>query len=558
MCAPPLKIMETNIPAPIFAAIDIGTNSIRLAVVRVDDDQRLTTLGQQREVVRLGEGEFETDHMTPAAIARGTLVCHRFADVARGYGAQEIVAFATSAVREAENRDEFIESVRKEAGIEVSVISGVEEARLIWLGVTSGLELGARRAVLIDIGGGSTEVIVGGSGAEANGGGAGVGAAANGGGHDVLESMKLGSIRLSNKFFDFEGPVSPEAFAKVKNYVLGVASQVTRKVKASGFDLALGSAGTINTLADIVARRLGEPPASQQRVVQFRLTDLREAVQSLCRLSLEERRRVPGMDAGRADIILGGAAILQTLMEAFGADKMTVSERGLREGILLDHLLREEDARARFQSLSVRRRSILQLARACNYESEHADHTVRLALRLFDDLRRLNEHHYGNAERELLEYAAITHDIGTFLSHSNHQKHAYYLIRNSDLLGFNDTEIDIVANVALYHRKGFPKKRHVNLAGLDRAERRRVATLAAILRVAEGLDRSHLGLVKDIRLDVALGPRRFVLTLLSEADCQLEVWGVQNSRDLFEFVFDAPLEVRVEAPAVPFPPASVS
>lgn len=517
---------------PVFAAIDIGTNSIRLAVVRVEEGGRLTTLAAHREVVRLGEGEFETNQMTPAAIARGTLVCEKFAEVARGFGAKEIVAFATSAVREAENREEFIERVRKEADIEVKVISGPEEARLIWQGVASGIELGERQAVLIDIGGGSTEVIIG-----------------TAAGHRMLESMKLGSIRLSNRFFDHDHAVSPEAFSKVQKYVLGVASQVTRQVKRLGFDIALGSAGTITTLADIVARRIGDPPVSSQRNFSFRLTDLREAVLMLCRVPLEERFRVPGMDPNRADIILGGASILLTLMEAFGAEKMTVSERGLRDGILIDHLLRSDATREHYQTLSIRRRSIFQLARACNYEAEHADHTARLALRLFDELRRLDEHHYGVDERELLEYAALTHDIGAFLSHSNHQKHAYYLIRNSDLLGFNDTEIDIIANVALYHRKGLPKKRHPNLAELNRSERRRVSVLAAVLRVAEGLDRSHLGLVKDIRLDIARNPRRFVLTLLSDADAQLEVWGVQNSRDLFEFVFEAPLTVCVAHPA---------
>lgn len=512
----------------IYAAIDIGTNSIRLAVVRVDAEQRLTTLIQHREVVRLGEGEFETNRMTPAAMARGALVCARFADVARGFGAPEIVAFATSAVREAENREEFIERVRREAEIEVRVISGVEEARLIWLGVSSSIELGARKALLIDIGGGSTEVIVG-----------------NAGGYEVLESMKLGAIRMSNRFMNFEGPVSPDILAKVQRYVLGVATQVSRKVRSAGFDIALGSAGTINTLGEVIARRLNEGGSANNRQGNtFRLADLRETVHLLCRLSVEARRNVPGLDPARADIILGGASILLTLMEAFGIDRITTSDRGLRDGILLDHLLREEEALQRFQSLSVRRRSILQLARACNYEAEHSTHTAFLALRMFDELKRLKQHRYGDTSRELLEYAGIVHDIGTFLSHSNHQKHAFYLVRNSDLLGFDDMEIDIIANVALYHRKSIPKKRHENLAGLDRGERKRVAVLAAILRVAEGLDRSHLGLVREIEMTIALNPRRFVLTLLCSGDCELEVWGVQNSRDLFEYVFEAPLEMK--------------
>ena len=513
----------------VFAAIDIGTNSIRMAVVRVGEDRRLNTLAVHREVVRLGEGEFEKSQLTPDAMARGALVCARFAEVARGFGAQEIVAFATSATREAENRDDFIERVRREADIEVKVISGVEEARLIWLGVSSGVELGDRQAVLIDIGGGSTEVVVG-----------------SASGHKMLESLRMGAIRLSNRYFNDAGPVSPESFARVQKYVQGVAAPASRRVKSLGFTLALGSAGTITTLADIVSRRTGDGPLSAQRNYSFKAIDLREAVSSLCRMTLDERRRVPGMDSNRADIILGGAAILLTLMETCGMERMTVSDRGLRDGILLDHLLREETAREEFESISVRRRSILQLARGCNYEAEHAHHTSRLALSLFDALKRLGAHEYGAEERELLEYGALVHDVGLFISHSNHEKHAYYLVRNSDLLGFDDTEIDTMANLALYHRKGLPKKRHANLADLDRSERRRVAVLSAILRIAEGLDRGHLGLVRDIRLTRERQPRRFLLTLLSDADCQMELWGVQNSRDLFEHVFEAPLAVEVE------------
>ena len=518
----------------IFAAIDIGTNSIRLAVVRVEGGQQLTTLALHREMVRLGEGEFETNQMTQAAIERGAFVCAKFADVARGFGAKEIVAFATSAVREAENREEFSERVQQLAGIEVKVISGVEEARLIWLGVSSGIELGERKAVLIDIGGGSTETIVGRA--------VGYEPAT----YDVLESMKLGAIRMSNRFLPDGGPVSPETYAGMQDYVRGVSTQVARKVRESGYDIALGSAGTIGGLADIVARYSPETTIVSGRNVTFRLNDLREAVRMLCRLPLEARRNVPGMDANRADIILGGAAVLQTLMEVYGVSQMTTSERGLRDGILLDHLLREDEARQRFQSETVRRRSILQLARACNYDAEHAEHIVYLSLRLFDELAALDAHSYGERERELLNYAAIVHDIGTFLSHSNHQKHAYYLTRNSDLLGFDDKEIDIIANVALYHRKGVPKKKHVNLAELNRDERQVVSTLAAILRVAEGMDRSHLSLVQDLRLQRGVDPARFILTMLAKTDCQLEVWGVQNSQDLFELMFAAPLEALSE------------
>jgi len=515
----------------VLAALDIGTTSIRLEVVRIDADHRLTALTQQKETVRLGEDEFETHRMTPAAIERGALVCARFADVARGFGAEEILAFATSAVREAENQQEFIDRVRHEAKLDVRVVSGPEEARLIYLGVVSGTDLGDRRALFIDIGGGSTELILG--------------DAQN---YFLLDSLKLGAIRLANRFLRSEqGPLPADRFQKMKAYIRGVASHVIRRFADYGFDAVYGSAGTITNLAEVTARRLGDSPTSLRNYV-IRVSDLHETVEMLRRMPLEERRKTPGLDPDRADIVLGGAAVLMAILEDVRAERLTISDRGMRHGILVDALMREEAARATYESVPIRLRSILQLARACKFDEEHARHIVFLSLTLFDQLRRLGFHPYGPRERELLEYAALVHDIGCFLSHTNHQRHAYYLVRHSDLLGFNDTEIDIVANVAYYHRKAIPKKKHENLKALTRQGRKLVSVLAAILRVAEGLDRSHLALVKDIRLSPAHNPDRLILTLVSEADCQLEIWGVQTNRDLFETVFGLPLVLNVEAP----------
>ena len=509
-----------------FAAIDIGTNSIRLAVVR-HEGQNATTLDIQRQVVRLGEGEFEENKLTEEAINRGVLVCTRFAEAARGYGASEIVAYATSAVREAENREEFIERVRANAGIEVKVISGVEEARLIWLGVSSGVDLGDKKAVLIDIGGGSTEVIVG-----------------DNAGYAYLDSLRLGAIRLTNRFFTDGSPVSADGYLMVRRYVQGVASQAIRRVRQEGFQVMYGSAGTITALGEIVARKTGDVAPGKNLTVK--LADLRDTVQTLYKMTLEERRKVPGMDVARADIILGGAVILLTLMEEFGAESITTSDRGLREGILLDHSLRGEEAQEH-NALSLRSRSILQLARSCGYEEAHTTHIGFLAGRIFDELAKLGLHDYGEAERELLEYAAITHDVGAFLSHSNHHKHGYYLVRNCDLLGFDDTEIEILANVTQFHHKGLPKNTHPNLKLLDKDSRRKIQVLSTILRMCEGLDRSHLALVKDIRIEKPSKSKPITLTLVSEADCLLELWAVDNSLELFKLVFQTPFEARVES-----------
>lgn len=512
----------------LLAAIDIGTNSIRLEVVRVDEGGGVSTVSQQKESVRLGEDEFASNRMTEAAIERGVLVCARFADVARGFGAEEIVAFATSAVREAENRDDFVERVREAADLDVRVISGPEEARLIYLGVASGADLGDRRGVFIDIGGGSTEIILGDRQS-----------------YSVLESVKLGSIRMAGKFPESaKGPVSPEKFNKMKAHARAVIGHTAKAFRDYGFDVVYGSAGTITNLVDATARRLGDAPATL-RNYSIKAADLRATIDQLTRMTFDERRKVPGLDPDRADIILGGAAVLAALLDELGADALIASDRGLRHGIIIDRLAQEAGNEEK-GDLSVREKSILQLARTCRFDEDHARHISKLSSALFEELRRLGFHPYGKREREILHYASLVHDIGCFLSHSNHQRHAYYLVRHSDLLGFNDTELAIIANVAYYHRKAMPKKKHENLDGLNRQARKVVEVLAAMLRIAEGLDRSHLGLVRSLRLRRARNPERVVLSLQSESDCQLEIWGVETNRDLFERVFCLPLAVEVE------------
>jgi len=254
---------------------------------------------------------------------------------------------------------------------------------------------------------------------------------------------------------------------------------------------------------------------------------------------------VPGMNPARADIILGGAAILITILEDVRADKLTISDLGLRRGIEIDRLLREEEARHALASTPLRLRSILQLARSCNFDEQHAWHVARLAQSLFDQLRELGFHRYGAKERELLEYAAIVHDIGCFLSHSGHQRHAYYLVRYSDLLGFNDTDIAIIANIAYYHRKNAPRRKHENLRDIDRAGIRLIATLSAILRIAEGLDRSHLGLVQAVVVTAVRKPNRVLITLFSDSTCELELWGAETNADLFTEVFGRSISFQI-------------
>lgn len=520
--------------------MDIGTNSIRMSLVRLDlATGHWNVLSQHKETVRLGQGEFAApgdhrqNHIGDDAIARGVLVLQKFAEIARGRGAGEIVAIATAALREAENRDVFIARAAADAGVEVRVVPGVEEARLIYLGVASGVELGEKRGLFIDIGGGSTELIVG-----------------TQSGHLLLDSLKLGAIRVGNRFLQgVTGPIPASLYAAMQQQVRVVSTHAVRRIRALGFDLAIASSGTAQNLASVAVRRAGQDPASLRNYT-LGARDLREVAEMLCKLTLEERRRVPGLNPERADIIISGAAVLQTLTEDLGIEGLQIADRSLREGVIVDALMRREGANSGYEA-GVRRRSIENLMRVLPGEEAHARHVAGLTLRLFEEAKKVDLHNYSLPEQELLEYAALLHDIGIFVSHTGHHRHSYYLIRHSELAGFTDEEIEVIANLAYFHRKSPPKKRHVHFQALDRDDQQMVRTLSAFLRLAEGLDRSHLGLVKDVSLSIAeQGAHRWLrLTAHTDADPQLEFWYVGNEKAAVEEALGLPLEI-VAAPTV--------
>ncbi len=524
----------------ILAALDIGTNSMRMVLVRLHPATGTwDTLSVHKETVRLGQGEFGDDesHLTPEAIERGVLVLKQFAQVARGRNAGEIVAIGTAALREAANRDEFLARARDELGIEVQVVPGVEEARLIYLGVASAIEIGASKALFVDIGGGSTELIVGSQNE-----------------HFFLDSLKLGAIRLGNRFLTgIEEPVSPALFAEMQHYVQGVATHALRRIERVGYDLAIASSGTAQNLARVTAIRLGQDP-NALRNYELKIADLRQTVEFLCGLTLEERRKVPGLNPERADIIVSGAAVLLTLADELRLSEFIIAERSLREGVLVDAILRRL-ARAGEQSpdtlafeSGIRRRSVDRLSRLNPDEEKHGRHVAFLALRLFDEARELGLHDYGAEERELLEHAAHLHDVGVWVSHAGHHRHSYYLIRHSDdMAGFTDEEIEMIANMAYFHRKSFPKKRHAQFNLLTPPNQAKVRHCAVFLRLAEGLDRSHLGMVRDVTLALDVETRTATLTLhpVPGSDAHLENWYVSSDTSAWEEAFGSSLAVRV-------------
>ncbi len=510
-----------------LAAIDIGTNSIHLVVARFDDAGHFEVIGDEKETVRLGSGGGDMKQLAPDAIERGIAALTRLRQVA-DISAATVTAVATSAVREAENADDFIRRARHEAGVEVEVISGTEEARLIHLGVLQAVPVYDRRLILLDIGGGSTEVLVG----ERS---------------EILavRSFKLGAIRLTRRFFRTDR-VHPGAVDACRRYVDAMLAPLARDVARLGFEVAVGSSGTIEAVAAIIHAAQSEGPPRTVDNATITAAAARATVKRLAALTLAQRRDVPGLEASRADIVLAGAIILEQAMATFGIDELVVSGYALREGALLDAFQRTHGA-ALHHLHDLRRRSVVRLAEEMDEEPAHSAHVARLALALFDATSKL--HGLGDDARELLEAAALLANVGLFVSHSKHHKHTYYVIRNSDhLSGFNDHEIEMIALVARYHRKSAPSPKHPEFAALRATDQQTVRTLAGLLRVAIGLDRTHGARVQGLRTHL----RRRTLVIEVEAadgcDVSLELYTANERRDLLEAVLDRRVSVMAASP----------
>ncbi|WP_195210354.1 Ppx/GppA phosphatase family protein [Actinomarinicola tropica] len=519
-----------NLPeGPAHAAIDIGTNSIHLLVARSPAPGRLEVLAQEKEVVRLGHGGSDMRRLDPDAIERGIAALHRFRQVADIWDA-DITAVATSAVREAENHDEFTSRARDEAGIEVEVISGVEEARLIHLGALHALPVYEERLFVVDIGGGSTELVVGQR-------------------EEVLEarSLKLGAIRLTDRFFSDE-PITKSMVKDCRRYVRSFLEPTARELVTLSPEVAAGCSGTIETLAAMALARRGDDPGRNLGNLSVTASEIAAVVDEIVSApTAKERAKLPGMEAKRADIIVAGAIILEQVLAALDVDELRISTFALREGVLLDQATHRGGG-PRHHLTDLRRASTVHLADALDPDRAHSDHLTALALQLFDDTADV--HGLDDAYRELLEAAGLLHNVGLFISHSAHHKHSYYVIRHSEhLLGFTDHEIELIAQIARYHRKSAPKDKHPEWAGLRSADRRAVAVLAGLLRVAIGLDRSHAGAIAEVRatVDESSGRLDVVAAAADGADPSLELYSADQRKDLLADALGLDVEISLGA-----------
>src|SRR3954471_15009624 len=507
-----------------IAAIDIGTNSIHMIVVQVRPDLSFEVIDREKEMVRLGAGGLDGRALTPEAMHAALQVLSKFRRLAESHRVDEVIAVATSATREAENGGEFLHAVTQQTGIRPRVISGTEEARLIHTAAVYGVSVPGDVAAVIDIGGGSVEVTRGAGPAVESG-----------------RSFKLGVIRLTERFIKSD-PIEPRDERKLVRHIGAEIGKYLDEIAKAGFDRVIGTSGTILSLGAVASAAEGLGPSAPLRNRRISAKQIRRVRKELALLDIEQRLQVAGLEPRRADLSVAGAVLLDEILRRLRATEITLCDLSLREGLILDYIARHRKEIAQADRYpDVRRRSVFELAERCNYWPDHAHQIARLAVSLFDQTRGV--HGLTDKEREWLEYAALLHDIGVHISYERHHKHSYYLIRNGDLRGFEPDEVETIALIARYHRQAEPRRRQAGFGDQKRKRRRTIRALAAILRLAEGLDRSHSQPVAGLELHDR--GEDAMLHLRAGGDAELELWAAARHAAAFERMIGKPL--RVEA-----------
>lgn len=533
-----------------FAALDLGSNALRLRVVEAngtgapasvqlpllkdgkggDKDASFREVLNLRAPVRLGAEVFVTGKLATPSIGQACAALREFRQAMNEAGVDAYRATATSAVREAQNGSTLVERARREAGIDLEIIEGVEEARLIQLAVVRRLALGDRRALLIDVGGGSTELTV-----------------LDAGQATFSMSLPLGTVRMLETYLKDATTVDAARSRLLEEGIDRALAEALPHLRQASFDLVVGTGGNVETLAELCPVKgghLGFPKAidtAQAQKLRTRLFSMTAA----------ERQKTFSLRPDRADTIVPAVSIFLRVAELFYQGAIVSPGVGLKEGILIELVDKYFDVWDDEAEATRVLTGCLRLGRKYEFDEAHALAVDRFAAQLFDDLWPI--HGLAARDRLLLRAAATLHDIGDFVRYDGHHKHSFYIIQHSDIMGFSQEERGIVANVARYHRKGIPDPAHPNFRDLDKDARARVRTLAGILRVADALDREHLGKVRAVRAEVDEGRRRMMLHLVGEGDRSLEEFTVKQKGDLLRD--DLGLEIVLPA-AKTEPPAS--
>jgi exopolyphosphatase/guanosine-5'-triphosphate,3'-diphosphate pyrophosphatase len=505
---------------PRLAAIDVGTNTIRLTVAEVENDGTYRILDEEREMVRLGEHLDRTGRLSDEAMERALAAIGKMKAIADGFEVRETRAIATSAVREAANGRAFSREVLRRHKVRIDVISGEEEAQLAFGSASRHFNLEGRSTAVVDIGGGSVEVIL-----------------ATGTVIDQVHSLPLGAVRVTERLVRSD-PL------REKHWKL-MRKEIDRSIRAIGrplhrAEIMVGSGGSFTALAHMAKwQREGRHGSVQGYVltpaeVVHLLDQLREA-------PLEVRRQIPGLSPDRADIIVAGATVISRLVKRLGTQQILVNESGIREGLLLRMIsdLTGGSAAGQTPQPADRMEWVRLFARKCRSNERHCEHVATLALQIFDGIK--TRYRLPAPGRDVLQAAALLHDIGYLISHSKHHKHAYHLVMHGDLPTFAPHEVEMIANVARYHRRAFPKKSHPNLTGMSREDRQLIARLSGILRIADGLDRTHASSVTAIKSRVVGNRLRFEIEAAANPD--VERADAERKSDLFKKAFDTELDL---------------
>ena len=507
------------------AAIDVGSNSIKLVVVDAVASDSFAVLTREKDPVRLGHYTLRNRNFSQAAVEKAAVCIKRFRSIAEARGAERIFGVATAAVREARNAPKFVKEIAVRTGVQLSVLSPIEEARLIGVAASQGCAAPGSPLINIDIGGGSTELSLMLDGTPVG-----------------LYSVQLGAVGLTDRLISSD-PIKSKELQVLREEIRAALERPARELRGARWQQATGTSGTILSIGEALRLRAltdeerktqGAQPAGDD----IPLSKLSEFNRRAASLNLAGRRNLPGISAQRAEIVVAGGQILEGTMRALGINLLRTCSWALREGVLIDRLreIETESQPPRADLIDYKLRGVHAVGRRYGYEEGHAYQVAALAEGIFDQVATHHpKEHLTRHHRTLLSAAALLHDVGYHIAHENHHKHALYLIRNSELTGFSESERAVVANVARYHRGPMPRERHEDYSALNETDRETVRALAAVLRLADALDRNQDGRVLKVRCSVTSD--HIEIQLQSATDCAGEIFAAERKRELFEKVF---------------------
>jgi len=513
-----------------LAVLDVGSNTVHLVVVDGRPDGTFAPVSRDRDTLRLADAAFPGRFLPEQAVERLTTSVGRMRHAADKQRAEALVGFATSAIREARNGADALGRVREATGVPIAVLPGVEEARLTYLATRRWTAFSARHMLVLDIGGGSLEV-AGGEGERP----------------ELVESLPLGAARLTRRFVRSDPPREDE-LAGLRVHALAVLGPLAEQVREQPWEVVCATSKTFRNLG-VFARALPEAPTPAhefgfagidgQTAPVLTRQALNVVAGYVAGSTTRDRARLAGLDDFRAATLVAGSQVAALIVQAFGLRELVLAPWALREGVILEYLARHDGARAGGPVEDPRHRAVLDFARRNGWDEPHSRQVTKLALALFDQTTEL--HGLGPAERELLEVAGLLHDVGYAVAQSAHHKHSLYLIRNADLDGFGPDELAVIANVARYHRKALPSERHPDYQALSEGERLLVRRLAALLRIADGLDADHFQVVQEVGVRLEDGVARLELRARDLPD--RDVWAAEQGGDLFQEEFGRRLEL---------------